>query len=71
MKKVVYPPMPFYIGSYTFLKVKSALDFVKDLEDFHFSEIRFHRNDSQVKVAAHCALVKENFEYFDYCDKDE
>ena len=24
MKKVVYPPMPFYIGSYKFSKVKSV-----------------------------------------------
>ena len=23
------------------------------------------------KVVAHCALVKENFEYSDYLDKDE
>ena len=30
-KKVVYPPLPFYVGSYKFSKVKSALDFVKDL----------------------------------------
>ena len=28
-KKVVYPPLPFYIGSYKFTKVKSASEFVK------------------------------------------
>ena len=46
MKKAVFLPMPFYVGSYKFSKVKSALDFVKDLENFHFGEKSFHRNDS-------------------------
>ena len=46
MRKAVYPPMPFYVGSYKFSKVKSAPDFVKDLENFHFGEKNFHRNDS-------------------------
>ena len=45
MKKAVYPLMPFYVGSYKFSKVNSAPDFVKDLENFHFSEKSFHRND--------------------------
>ena len=71
IKKEVYPPMPFYVGSYWFSKVKSASDFVKDLEYFHFGEKSFHINDSQGKVVANCALVKENFEYSDYLDKDE
>ena len=44
---------------------------MKDLEYFHFSEKIFHRNDSRGKVTAHYALVKENFEYSDYLDKDE
>ena len=30
-KKVVHPPIPFYIGSYRFSKVKSASEFVKEL----------------------------------------
>ena len=51
--------MPVYVGIYKFSKVKSALDFVKDLENFHFGEKIFHRNDYQGKVVAHCALVKE------------
>ena len=42
-------------------KLKSTLDFVKDLEDFHSSEKNFYRNDSEGKVAAHCALIKVNF----------
>ena len=38
-KKAVYPPVPFYIGSYKFSKVKNAAKFVKELEYFHFGEI--------------------------------
>ena len=41
MKKVVYPPLPFCIGSYKFTKVKTALEFVKELEKFHFGEKTF------------------------------
>ena len=70
-KKSIYPPIPFYIGIYKFSKVKSALDFVKDLENFHFGENSFHRNDAQGKVVSHCALVKLNFEYSDHFDKYE
>ena len=46
LKKVVFPPLPFYVGSYKFSKVKSAPKFVKELEIFHFGEKLFHRNYS-------------------------
>ena len=46
IKKVVFPPLPFYVGSYKFSKVKNAPRFVKELESFHFGEKNFHRNDS-------------------------
>ena len=49
-KKVVHPPVPFYIGSYKFSKIKSVAGFVKELEYFHFGEMSFHRNDSEHKV---------------------
>ena len=52
LKKVVYPPLPFYVGSYKFTKVNNASEFVKELENFHFGEKDFHQNDSQGKVAA-------------------
>ena len=71
IKKVVFPPVPFYVGSYKFNKVKSASDFVKELEIFHFGEKSFHRNDSQGRVAAHKVAHKVNFEYADYVDKEE
>ena len=71
LKKVVFPPLPFYVGSYKFTKVKSTPEFVKELEIFHFGENSFHRNDSQGKVAAYKVALKSNFEYVDYMDKDE
>ena len=40
-KRVVYPPLPFYIGSYKFSKVKNASEFGKELKYFHFGEKSF------------------------------
>ena len=47
LKKVVFTPLPFYVGSYKFSKVKSSLEFFKEREIFHFGEKRFHQNDSR------------------------
>ena len=44
---------------------------MKELEIFHFGEKRFHKNDSQGKVAAHWELLKVDFEYVDHVEKDE
>ena len=71
IKKVVFPLVPFYVGSYKFNKVKSAPDFVKELEIFHFGDKSFDQNDSQGKVVAHKAAHKANFKYTDYIDKEE
>ena len=65
-KKYVFPPLLFYIGSYKFSKVKSAQEFVKELEYFRFREISFHRNDPENKVANYCAAVGVHFEYTNY-----
>ena len=70
-KKAVYPPVLFYIGSYRLSKVKSAPEFVKELEYFHFGDLSFHRNDSEDKVANYCAATGVDFEYANYWDKDE
>ena len=51
MKKFVYPLLPFCIRSYKFTKVKSAPDFVRELEKFHFGEKHFCRNDEWDKVS--------------------
>ena len=71
LKKAVFPPLPFYVGIYKFTKVKTAHEFVKELEIFHFGEKSFHRNDSKGKVAAYKVTLKVNFQYTDYVDKDE
>ena len=70
-KKALYPSVPFYIGSYKFSEVKSAPEFVKELEYFKFGETSFHRNDSEDKVVNYCVVVGVHFEYVDYWDKDE
>ena len=70
-KKAVYPPLPFYMGSYKFTKVKSAPKFVKELEYFLFGEKNFHRNDSKNKIANYCSSIEVHFEYTNYWDKDE
>ena len=51
MKKSFFPPFSFYIGSYKFTKVKSAPNFVRELEGFHFKEKRFHVYTSSNKHA--------------------
>ena len=62
MKKVVYPPLPICIGSYKFSKVKSPPDFVRELENFHFGEKSFCKNDAWDKVSKYCASVGVHFE---------
>ena len=70
-KKAVYPTVPFSVGSYKFSRVKNAVEFVKELEYFHFGEMNFHRKDSKDKVANYCKEYKVHFEYTDFWDKDE
>ena len=53
------------------MRVKNASEFVKYLENFHFGEKSFHRNDSFDKVANHCASVGVHFEYSHHFDKYE
>ena len=40
------------------------------MEHFHYGE-RFHRSDSQKKVAEHCKEANIHFEYANFWDKDE
>ena len=67
----MYPAVPFFIGSYKFSRVKNAIEFVKELEYFHFGEINFHRNDSENKVDDYCKEAGVHFEFTDFWDKDE
>ena len=70
-KKSTYPPFPFKLGSYRFTRVKKADEFVEELERFHFGEMRYHRNDSQGKVADHCKENNVHFEYTHHWDREE
>ena len=54
MEKVVYPALPLCIGIYKFTKVKSAPEFVKEVESSHFGEKSFHINDSAHKISKYC-----------------
>ena len=40
-KKEVYPLVPFFIGSYKFSRVKTAVEFFQEFEYFHFGEMNF------------------------------
>ena len=71
MKNTTFSPLPFCIGSYKFTKVKGASEFVKALENFHFGEKSFHRNDSHGKVVEHCTVIGIHYEYIDQFDKYE
>ena len=71
MKKTIFPPLPFCIGSYKFTKVKSETLFVKYLGSFHFGEKSFCKNDAYDKVAKHCAFVGVHFEYSHHWEKNE
>ena len=70
-KKAAYPAIPFQLGSYKFSKVKQTAKFVQELEHFCFGETKFHRNESQNKVAEHCKEANVHFEYTKFQDKDE
>ena len=70
-KKAVYPAVPFFVGSYKFSRVKNAVEFVKELEYFHFGEMNFHRNDSDDKVVHYCTATGVHFKYTNLWDKDE
>ena len=71
MKKAIYPPLPFCIAIYTFSKVKSAPDFMRELEIFHFREKCFRRNDPWDKVSKHSVYVGVHFEYTNHKELDE
>ena len=70
-KKAVYPDVPFFIGSYKFSRVKTIVEFVRELQYSHFGEIIFHRNESKNKVADYCTATGVHFEYTNFWDKDE
>ena len=65
LKKVLFPPLPFYVGSYKFSKVKSAPEFIKELECFILVKRDF------TGMIPKAGYFKVNFEYVDYVEKGE
>ena len=70
-KKAIYHAVPFFVGSYKFSRVKTAAEFVKELEYFHFGEMNFHRNESEDKFVDYCIAAGVHFEYTNFWDKYE
>ena len=65
-KKAAYLAVPFFVGSYKFSRVKTAVEFVKELEYFHLGEMNFHRNYSEDKVVDYCTVAGVHFEYTNF-----
>ena len=70
-KKTAYPPFPFKLGSYKFTKVKQDVEFIEELQKFHFGEMPFRRNDTHEKVFEHCKEHKVHFENTHHFDREE
>jgi hypothetical protein len=71
-KKLAWPPLPFYLGSYNFKNSKEAHAEAEALETFHFREGIFHRYDPQKVVNQHCKLCKRKWpcEYETWRDEE-
>jgi hypothetical protein len=60
-KKSIWPPLPLWVGSYSFKDIKEAQDKVNTLEYFHFGEEIFWRHDPLDVVINHtqCKYIWE------------
>jgi hypothetical protein len=54
LKKVIWPPIPLYVGNYFFENTKHAQAEVNTLLSYHFEEERYKRHDPK-------NTVRENF----------
>jgi hypothetical protein len=70
-KKLPWPPLPFYVGSYSFKNSKETHVEVEALETFHFGEGIFHRYDPWKVVSQHCKLCKHKWPYESETWRDE
>jgi hypothetical protein len=62
-KKAIWPPLPLWVGSYSFKDVKEAQDEVDILTSFHFREEIFWRHDPLNIVKEHCISHRYRWEY--------
>jgi hypothetical protein len=53
-KKDIWPPLPLWIGAYSFTTAKQAQEEVDKFISYHFGEERFKRNDPK-------KVIEENF----------
>jgi DNA segregation ATPase FtsK/SpoIIIE-like protein len=70
-KKLSWPPLPFYVGSYSFKNSKEAHAEAEALATFHFGEGIFHRYDPRKVVSQHCKLCKHKWPYESETWRDE
>jgi hypothetical protein len=62
-KKSIWPPLPFWVESYSFEGIKQAQVEVDTLLSFFFREERLRRNDPKQVVKEYCSKHKHNGEY--------
>lgn len=70
-KKLTWPPLPFWLGSYCFKDVKEAQAKVDTLEKFHFGEERFRRHYPLKIVSSHYQVCKYKRTYESETQRDE
>jgi hypothetical protein len=62
-KKAIWPPLPFWVESYSFRGIKQDQVEVDTLLSFFFQEERLQRNDPKQVVKEYCSKHKHNGEY--------
>jgi hypothetical protein len=70
-KKEIWPPLPLYVGIYSFSNTKKAQDEVNTLLSYHFGEERFRRHDLKGVVKDHFNKVGFPWEYTTYVWEEE
>jgi hypothetical protein len=62
-KKEIWPPLPLYVGLYSFSNTKQEQEEVNTLLSFHFGEERFRRHDPKGVIKDHFNKVGFPWEY--------
>jgi hypothetical protein len=62
-KKAIWPPLPLWIGTYSFSNTKQAQDEVDTLLSYHFREEIFRRHDLKKVIKEHFNKLGVPWEY--------
>jgi hypothetical protein len=62
-KKLIWPPLPLWVGSYSFKDIKESQEEMDTLNYFTFGEERFHRHDPQKVINTHYHNCKYRWSY--------